>query len=182
MPAAVVCGHGHPKLVDIMKGNFINPGNLCLFGVRYAEKGEWRNIKKWGVNIITIDEIDEMGIFEAYKLAMKLINRNAESIHVSLDIDAVDKMYAPGATEPTQGGLTFREINFITRRIGASGMVKSMDLVEGEPDKDINYQTGKLSLQLVANVLGKNYSEYDMYLKEKPYLILSISNFLIKQT
>lgn len=166
MPAAVVCGHGHQKLVELMKGKFVKPENLCLFGVRYAESGELKNIKEWGVNIITIDEIDEMGIFEAYKLAMKIITRNADSIHVSLDIDVVDKMYAPGATEPTQGGLTFREINLVARRLGASGLVQSMDLVEGEPDKDINYQTGKLCLQLVANILGKNYSEYDMYLNE----------------
>lgn len=166
MPAAVACGHGHPKLVEIMKGNFINPKNLCLFGVRYSEKGELQNIKDWGVHVVTIDQIDEMGIFEAYKMAMKYITKNTDYIHLSLDIDVVDKMYAPGATEPTQGGLTFREINLVARKLGTSGLVKSMDLVEGEPDKDINYQTGKLCLQLTANILGKNYSEYDMYLSE----------------
>jgi len=166
MPAAVVCGKGHPKLVDIMKGNHVKPESLCLFGVRYSEAGELKNMKEWGVHMVTIDEIDEMGIFEAYKLAMKYITKHTDYIHVSLDIDVVDKMYAPGATEPTQGGLTFREINLVARRLGASGLVKSMDLVEGEPDKDINYQTGKLCLQLTANMLGKNYSEYDMYLSE----------------
>lgn len=166
MPAAVACGKGHPTLVEVMNGNCIKPENLCLFGVRYTEKGELTNIRDWGVSIITIDEIDELGIFESYKKAMKIITKNTDSIHVSLDIDVVDKMYAPGATEPTQGGLTFREINLVARRLGASGLVRSMDLVEGEPDKDINYQTGKLCLQLVANVMGRNYSEYDMYLSE----------------
>jgi len=166
MPVAVICGHGHKKLVDVMRGNFARPENICLFGVRYAEDGEWKNIKKWGVNIITMDEIDEFGAFPCYQKALKIISKKTDGIHVSLDIDVVDKLYAPGATEPTQGGLTFREINLIARRLGNSGLVRSMDLVEGEPDKDINYQTGKLCLQIIANILGAKYSEYDMYLSE----------------
>jgi len=166
MPVAVLCGHGDNQLLKVMKGKYIKPENICLFGVRYVEEGEWKNIREWGVNIITIDEIDEFGVYPCYQKAMKMVSEKTDYLHVSLDIDVVDKMFAPGATEPTQGGLTFREINLIARKLGASGLVKSMDLVEGEPDKDINYQTGKLCLQILANILGEKYSEYDMYLSE----------------
>ncbi len=166
MPVAVLCGHGNNQLLEVMKGKYVKPENICLFGVRYIEEGEWKNIRDWGVNIITIDEIDELGVYPCYQKAIKMVSEKTDYLHVSLDIDVVDKMFAPGATEPTQGGLTFREINLIARKLGASGLVKSMDLVEGEPDKDINYQTGKLCLQILANVLGEKYSEYDMYLSE----------------
>lgn len=166
MPVAILCGHGNDQLLEVMNGKYVKPENICLFGVRYIEEGEWKNIRDWGVNIITIDEIDEVGIYPCYQKAIKMIGEKTDYLHVSLDIDVVDKTFAPGATEPTQGGLTFREINLIARKLGSSGLVKSMDLVEGEPDKDIDYQTGTLCLQILANVLGKKYSEYDKYLNE----------------
>jgi len=166
MPMAVVCGHGEQSLLDVMKKNYIKPENVCLFGVRYIENGEWENIKNWGIKVITMDDIDEKGIYPCFQEAMNIVSKNTDHLHVSLDIDVIDKMYAPGATEPTQGGLSFREINLVARRLGKSGLVTSMDLVEGEPDRDLNYQTGKLCLQIVANVLGRKYSEYEMYLSD----------------
>lgn len=165
MPAAIIQGKGNQILTAVMKNNYVQPENLCLFGVRYVEKGEMENIQKWGIKVITMDDIDEQGIAFCYNEAIKHITKNTNSLHVSLDIDVVDKMFAPGATEPTEGGLTFREINYITRKLGQSNLVQSMDLVEGEPDKDINYQTGRLCLQMIANILGKRYSEYDLYLE-----------------
>ncbi len=166
MPVAVILGHGDKSLVKVMDGNFIKPQNICIFGARYIEKGEMENIKKWGVNIITMDDIDEKGIVKCFNEAMDIVTKNSDHLHISLDIDVIDKLFAPGATEPTQGGLTFREINFIARKLGQNQVSKSMDLVEGEPDKDINFQTGRLCLQIVANILGEKYSEYEMYLEK----------------
>ncbi|MDO8499969.1 MAG: arginase [bacterium] len=166
MPVAVVTGHGASELLKVMKNKFLNPKNVCLFGVRYAEAGEWANIKKWGVNIITIDDIMERGVANCLKEAMAMVTKNTDYLHVSLDIDVIDKQYAPGATEPTEGGLTYREISYIARKLGESNQVNSFDLVEGEPDKDIEYRTGKLCLEIVANILGKKYSDYEIYLAE----------------
>jgi len=164
MPVAVACGHGDPALLEVMQNNYIDPKNFCLFGVRYMEPGEVANLREWGVTVITMDDIDEKGIYPCFHRAMETVTQNTDHLHVSLDIDVIDKLYAPGATEPTQGGLTFREINFIARRLGRSQKVGSIDLVEGEPDKDNNYMTGKLCLQVLANMLGRKYSEYAMYL------------------
>jgi len=166
MPVAVFSGHGAPALLKVMEKRFVKPENICLFGVRYIDGGEWKNIRKWGINVITIDDIMEQGVASCFAQAMEIVTKNTDHLHVSLDLDVIDKQYAPGATEPTQGGLTYREISYIARKLGESKKVDSMDLVEGEPDKDIEYQTGKLCLEVVANILGKKYTEYEMYLSE----------------
>jgi len=39
-----------------------------------------------------------------------------------------------------------------------------MDIVEGDPKKDIQGKTSSLTLEFIAILLGKSYSPYDQYL------------------
>lgn len=51
-------------------------------------------------------------------------------LHVSLDVDAIDPIIAPGAGTPVAGGLTFREVDLIMEMIHDSGSLGSLDIVE----------------------------------------------------
>jgi arginase len=85
-------------------------------------------------------------------------------VWVSLDLDVIDRAYAPGAGMPNQGGLTYREIAAIATYIGQHTNVIGVDVVEYDPLHDPGHQTAELGIELIAKFLGGRYSWYTNYL------------------
>ena len=86
------------------------------------------------------------------------------NIWVSVDLDAIDNVYAPGVGIPNHGGLTYREIAAITEYIAQHCHIIGIDLVEYNPMQDIEGKTAELGIELVAKLLGSNYSWYTNYM------------------
>ena len=76
-------------------------------------------------------------------------------LHVSLDLDAVDPMFAPGVGTPVPGGLSYREAHLALELVAESNRLDSLDVVEVNPILDRENETGKLAVELVASALGK---------------------------
>lgn len=168
MCTTALCGVGDSKLLDINDRAVprANPKNFCIFGAQYIDPGEYINMEKLGISLITQDQILENGIKKSLDKAIEIVTNNTELVHVSLDLDAIDGEYAPGTSEYSYGQFTYREIKYICSRLGKSGLVNSVDIVEGDPSKDIRGKTGQLALELIAALLGKEYSPYQLYLQE----------------
>ena len=75
-------------------------------------------------------------------------------VHVSLDLDAVDPMFAPGVGTPVRGGLSYREAHLALELLAESGVLDSLDVVEVNPILDRENQTARLAVELVASALG----------------------------
>jgi arginase len=73
---------------------------------------------------------------------------------VSLDLDAVDPMFAPGVGTPVSGGLSYREAHLALELVAESGLLDSLDVVEVNPILDRTNETAKLAVELVASALG----------------------------
>src|SRR5207249_5580776 len=76
-------------------------------------------------------------------------------IHVSLDMDAVDPLEAPGVGTPWPGGLTFREAHLAMELLADAGQVSSMEVVEVNPIHDHENRTAKLAADLILSALGR---------------------------
>ena len=173
MPTALILGHGDMELVNINHKNIprVLPKNLCIFGAQYIDKDEYVNINRFKTNLISMDDIIENGLKKSLDKAIDIITDGTEYVHISLDLDAIDDPLNPGITEHYNGQFTYREIKYICKRLGKEGIVNSIDIVEGDPSKDIDGKTARLTLELIAALLGKNYSEYDAtYLRENHVL------------
>jgi arginase len=168
MCTALLCGHGDERLLSINDKTmpWCDPKNFCIYGAQFIDPGEVTNVEKIGMSLISLDEITETGLANSLDKAISIISRDIDYIHVSLDLDVVDEFYAPGTSETSKGQLTYREIKYICRKLGSLGLVNSLDIVEGDPTKDIQGKTGKLALELIANILGYEYSEYTSYINE----------------
>ncbi|MBA2278822.1 arginase [Candidatus Saccharibacteria bacterium] len=83
---------------------------------------------------------------------------------VSLDLDVIDRVYAPGAGMPNPGGLSYREIAAIAEYIGMKCNVVGIDVVEYNPLQDENKKTAELGIELIAKFFGSNYSWYTGYM------------------
>ncbi len=166
MSLAAICGHGENKFLKLFKNSFVDPKKTVIFAAQYIDKKEYENIEKFGVHLITINDIVEQGIGKCLQKAIKIITKNTDYAHLSLDLDVIDERFAPGTPEYSLGQLTYREIKYVLKKLAEKKLINSMDIVEGDPQKDIQGKTAGLTLELIAALLGKSYSPYDQYLAE----------------
>ena len=126
----------------------------ALVGIRSLDAGERALIRELGVLVFTIADIDRAGVQNVLAEALDFL-RGAAFVHVSLDLDAVDPIFAPGVGTPVRGGLTYRETHLALELVAESGLMDSLDVVEVNPILDRENETGKLAVELVASALGK---------------------------
>jgi len=156
MPLAALCGLGDARLVKL--GNparMVNPRNVVVVGARDLDAGERALLQERGVSVIAMEQIDRIGMFEAVQRALEIASRGTEGIYLSLDLDALDPLDAPGVGTPVPGGLTYREAHLACEMIAESGRLVGMDLVEVNPILDERNRTALLAVELAASALGK---------------------------
>ncbi len=156
MPLAALIGEGYESLVNIGKpGAKIHPDNVVMICQRDLDIKEKQRIKKSGITIFTMRDIDEQGISSiASKALMQLIH--LKKIHLSIDMDALDPIEAPGVGTPVPGGISYREAHLLMEILSDSGKISSMDLVEINPILDIANKTAQLAVELILSALGKS--------------------------
>jgi arginase len=87
--------------------------------------------------------------------AIEIAARDTDGLYLSLDLDAVDPVYAPGVGTPVPGGLTYREALLACELVAESGKLLAMDLVEVNPILDERNRTAALGVELALSALGK---------------------------
>lgn len=107
-----------------------------------------------GIHVITMHEIDKIGMASAIDLALDRLN-HVVNLHVSLDMDALDPDEAPGVGTPVAGGLTYREAHLLMEILAESGKVMSLDIVEVNTILDKRNRTAQLGVELAASLFGQ---------------------------
>jgi len=149
-------GLGPPELANIL--NFspkISPENCVLVGVRDIDAIEKENVRKAGIDVFTMRDIDERGMRVVMEEALRLAGRNTVGYHVSLDMDWIDPEDAPGVGTPVWGGATYREGHLAMEIIADHGRLLSFEIVEVNPVLDERNQTAELAVELALSAFGK---------------------------
>lgn len=156
MVLAAIAGLGDPRMVDLGgHAPKVAPRNIALVGTRELDAGERDLLRTCGVHVFTMHDIDRAGLPNVVDLAISRVCAGVDGIHLSLDLDAVDPLQAPGVGTPVPGGLTFRETHLAMETIAATDRVVSMDLVEVNPILDNHNETARLAVQFALSALGK---------------------------
>jgi agmatinase len=145
----------HTDLYDSFKGNqysnaspFARIMENCLceqliqIGIRTLTSHQRDQAAKFGVNVIEMKNwpVEEPLVFNY-------------PVYLSLDIDGIDPAFAPGVSHREPGGLSSREvINFIHQ---IDQPIVGADIVEFNPNKDIDNMTSQLAAKLVKEIAGK---------------------------
>ena len=155
MPLAALLGLGASELVHLGRtGPKLKPADVVLFGVRDLDDGEKVLLRKSGITIYTMRDIDERGITVVLREALDRLH-HLPRLHVSLDMDCLDPWDAPGVGTPVPGGFTYREAHLIMELLADHGKVGSIDIVEINPILDQKNQTASMAAELLASLLGK---------------------------
>jgi arginase len=156
MPFAATLGFGPELLTRIYDyAPKLRPDRCVLIGVRDLDTREGRTIKKSGVHVFTMRDIDEQGMRGVMQRSLDLANRETAGFIVSFDMDVMDPPEAPGVGTPVPGGLTFREAHLALEMIADSGKMLALELVEVNPIIDIMNKTAVLGVGLISSALGK---------------------------
>jgi len=156
MPLAALLGHGVPDLVDVgRKGPKVDREDVMMIGIRSLDPTERELIRDSRVGIYTMREIDERGIAQVAHEVLRRLNHN-HRLHVSLDMDSLDPMFAPGVGTPVQGGLTSREAHLLMEILADDERVGSIDVVEINPILDEKNRTAQMAAGLLTSLLGKS--------------------------
>lgn len=170
MPLALTCGmqSGMDGIVDehwnglqsIVGPGFVTTRNIAWFGLRDVDDGEKPRVKE-GMGV-TMHDIDRDGVLSSWeRIHRYFVNVGCEYLYISLDVDAMDPILAPGTGTAVRGGLTYREAHLLAELIHqtlqTSSQVKlvGLDVVEVSPIHDTNNQTATVASEWVASLFGK---------------------------
>ena len=131
----------------------VDPARTVLLGTRLLDPGEKAAARELGIRVITMSQIDRVGIERAVREALEHVSGDG-FVHVSLDLDVVDPEEAPGVGTPVRGGLSYREAHLAMELVAEAGVMSSLDVVEVNPILDRGNHTAALAVELVASAFG----------------------------
>ena len=156
MPVAALLGEGPPELTSIGgEGAKLDPRNVAMVGIRSLDEGEKVRLKRYGVQVHTMSQVDRQGIESVMKEALARVSDGTDRVHVSFDLDALDPEVAPGVGTPVKGGLDYREAHFLMEILSDSGLMTSLEVVEANPILDVRNATAAFAVELVQSAFGK---------------------------
>jgi len=156
MPLAALVGPEPQELARLAaRVPAVDPARTVLLGVRDLDEGEKANIRRSGVRVFTMSDIDRQGIASVAQQAIVAAGSGTAGIHVSFDMDACDPAIAPGVGTSVRGGLGFREAHLLMEMVADSGLLTSLDIVEVNPILDVQNTTATLGMDLALSALGQ---------------------------
>ena len=114
MSGAFLCGE--PGLDDLLPRNersSIVTRQLGLFGLRSVDKKEKELLAQRDVWIADMRRIDEFGVSVLMREFIERVRARNGVLHVSLDVDFLDPVSAPGVGTTVSGGATYREAHLV---------------------------------------------------------------------
>ena len=116
------------------------PGaNIIQIGIQpFANSPAYAQVARAaGITVVTADEVYASGIDAAVSGALELLAAKTDAIYVDLDMDVLDRVFAPACSGSRPGGLQPWMVRRAARLCGAHPSVRIIDIVDIDPTKDV---------------------------------------------
>ncbi|MCQ6268282.1 arginase [Fictibacillus sp. WQ 8-8] len=156
MPLAASLGIGHESLTCI--GGYeqkVKPENIVIIGARSLDEGEKELIKERGIKVYTMHEIDRIGMTKVMEETIEYLSKKTDGVHLSLDLDGLDPLDAPGVGTPVLGGISYRESHLAMEMLAESQIITSAEFVEVNPILDERNKTATVAVALMGSLFGE---------------------------
>lgn len=151
MPLAAAMGFGPEELLSV-HGNDkkVLDRNVYVVGARSIDRGEEKLISDSRMTVYRIGDIHSNGMHTVIEdLLKRLRDSRISDIHISYDIDSLDKSLVPGTGTPVRNGLKLEESTQLVEAIMETGLVRSIDFVEYNPKLDRDGRTADSCLYML---------------------------------
>jgi arginase len=155
MPLAALLGYGETSLIECGgAGPKLLPHNVCIVGVRSFEVEEVRFLSELGVRIFYMDEVERRGIGSVLDDAFQLVQADTAAFGISVDLDAIDPIDAPGVGTPAESGIRADALRKAMRERGNHPRLACIEISEYNPARDRAGITANLVIRLLDDLFG----------------------------
>ena len=145
----------HGDLYDELDGN--RNSHACPFA-RIMENGLAQQLTQVGIRTMTQHQKEQAERFGVNVIQMKDwqpgIDLSIEGpVYLSFDIDVLDPAFAPGVSHHEPGGFSTREVLRMIQNLDLH--IVGCDVVEYNPDRDLNGVTSMVAAKIVKELLAK---------------------------
>jgi arginase len=144
----------HPDLYPEFDGNRFS--HACPFA-RIMETGRVNKLVQVGIRGMNDLQRRQVDRFNVTCLEMKHIRTPLSielegPVYLSVDLDVLDPAYAPGVSHHEPGGMSTRDVIGLIQSIQVP--IIGADIVEYNPDRDVNGMTAAVAAKLLKEIAG----------------------------
>jgi arginase len=136
----------------------ILPEDIVFISLRDYEKEEEHLIKKYGMKVITTNEVRRKGPEQVARSVFRYLS-DCEYIYVSFDVDSLDASISKGTGTPVTNGLREREVEDLISKFMQHRKICCFEITEVNPTLDKENLMAEIAfniLQRSVNVLLMN--------------------------
>ena len=133
--------------------------NMVWIGIssgNFSDQIEW--VENADAHQFTSEDVRRMGMTEVIEKACEYAGDGTEVLYVSVDIDCIDSVYAPGTGAVTVGGIRPVDL-FIAMEYLAGQNVGGFDLMEVAPPLDQSGRTPRIAFSAILEFLAPKIFE-----------------------
>ncbi len=150
MPLASLLGYGDARLSSVQfAGPKLFAEHVCVIGVRSYESTEAAFLRQHKVRVYFMDEVRERGLSTVMNEAYELISRGTTRFGVSIDLDAIDPLDAPGVGSPEPGGIAAADLLQALAPLSAKPGLLGIEIAEFNPARDHDDKTARVITRLI---------------------------------
>lgn len=154
MPLACLLGRGDKRLLNIgLTGAQLSAAHTVVLGPRSYEPEELDFLRDLGVRIYDTETLMARGFAACLDEAIALVASAPAGFGVTLDLDAIDPLLAPGVGSPEPDGLPPQDVLSALHRISVLPGLCALEIVEYNPDRDRHGVTAGLIAELISEIL-----------------------------
>ena len=127
------------------------PGaNVVQIGIQpFANSEAYAEVAaKAGITVVTADNVREVGMVNAVSEGLLRL-ADLDAVYVDIDVDVLDRAYAPACPGSRPGGLVPADLQRAARMCGEDPKVRAIDIVEVDPERDVAEATVMTAASLV---------------------------------
>lgn len=116
------------------------PGpQICQIGIQsFVNSKAYRDVARAeGIHVVTADQTRARGMETVVAEALERLAERVEAIYLDVDLDVLDRAFAPGTPGSRPGGLMPWELRRAVRLCGLHPKVRAVDFVEVDPSRDV---------------------------------------------
>ncbi len=155
MPLAALLGHGSEGMANLYgwRGKLL-PHHVVVIGARSYEPAEAELLAALKVRVMAMEEVLDRGFAACFAEARALVKRDTAAWGLTLDLDGLDPLDAPGTGTPVDTGIRLSDAVQVLTGCGHDPDFVALELAEYNPLRDFGGKTAQAVIQLACAALA----------------------------
>lgn len=139
----------------LLDGKIIIGKNFVELGIHSPrnQPEHYKYLIQKKAKLLKLDYINDVGMEKAITKSLEVAGRNTNAVVFDIDIDGVQKRFAPGCSAPGVKGFTKSQVLQAAYIAGKNKKVKLFNLMEVSPPYDVKDKTVKLAAELILSFI-----------------------------